>query len=90
MDNDKEVVERLVDENLSWKLDSYLQKFNKANMEWELQLKLEKTVVEKLFKWVLQVNIDWKIYRYEREDYKNLWDLINHLFEHFKEELSKK
>jgi hypothetical protein len=36
------------------------------------------------------VNLDGKSYRYEREDYKKLDDLINHFFDHLKEELSKK
>jgi len=34
-------------------------------------------------------NLDGNSFRYEREDYKNLDDLINHLFDHFKETLSK-
>lgn len=89
MDNDKDVVERLVEENLWWKLDNYLQKFNKEDITWELIFNLEKNKKD-LFNWVLQLDIDWKIYRYEREDYKSLADLINHLFDKFKEELSKK
>jgi hypothetical protein len=36
------------------------------------------------------INLDGKSYRYERADYKKLDDLINHLFDHLKEELSKK
>lgn len=89
MDNDKQVVERLVDENLSGKLDNYLQKFKANNIEWILNFNIEKNKKE-LFNWTLQISIDWKVYRYEREDYKKLDDLINHLFEHFKEELAKK
>jgi hypothetical protein len=42
-----------------------------------------------LFDAKLQINLDGKSYRFEREDYKKLDDLINHLFEHFKEALSK-
>jgi hypothetical protein len=34
--------------------------------------------------------LDWDTFRYERADYKNLDDLINNLFDHFKEELSDK
>jgi hypothetical protein len=33
--------------------------------------------------------LDGQAYRFEREDYKNLDDLVNHLFDHFKEALSK-
>ncbi len=89
MDNDKEVVERLVDENLNWKLDKYMQKFSKENIEWDLALSLEKNKKD-LFNWSLQINIDWKSFRYSREDYKKLDDLVNHLFDHFKEDLAKK
>lgn len=89
MDNDRAVVDRLLEENLKWKLDNYLQKFSKEDIEWLLSLSIEKNKIDK-FNWVLQITIDWKLYRYEREDFKKLDDLINHLFEHFKEDLAKK
>lgn len=89
MDNVKDFVERLVEENLTGKLDNYLQKFNAPNIEWELALTLEKNKKD-LFNGSLQILIDGKNYRYEREDFKKLDDLINHLFEHFKEELARK
>lgn len=85
----REVVSRLVWENLDNKLNSYLQKFSWNDVEWSLDLKVEKNKHD-LFNRVLQINIDWKSYRYSREDYKKLDDLVNHLFEHFKEELSNK
>ncbi len=85
----KEVMERLVQENLNNKLDSYLKKFDdKPDAEGMLDLKIEKNKTDR-FNGILQANIDGHSYRYEREDYKNLDDLINHLFDHFKEELSK-
>jgi hypothetical protein len=43
-----------------------------------------------LFDGILQINIDGKSFRYSREDYKNLDDLVNNLFDHFKQELSDK
>lgn len=84
----KEVAERLAQENLDKKIASYLNKFTKEDAEWMIDLKIEKNK-KWLFNWILQIKIDWHSYRYEREDYKNLDDLINHLFDHFKEELSK-
>jgi len=85
----KEVSERLVKENLNNKLDSYLKKFDdKSDAEGQLELKIEKNKTER-FNGILQVNLDGDAYRYEREDYKNLDDLINHLFDHLKEGLSK-
>lgn len=86
----KEVTERLVKENLETKLDNYLKKFDsKDDAEGIIELKVEKNKKEK-FDWVLQATLDGQSFRYSREDYKNLDDLINHLFDHFKEELSNK
>ncbi len=84
----KEVIERLVWENLSKKLDQYLNKFDKADAEWTIDLTIEKNK-KGLFDAKIQANLDGDAYRFEREDYKNLDDLINHLFDHFKEALSK-
>ena len=84
----KEVVDRLVSENLKNKLDNYLNKFKKDNAEWILDLNVDKNK-KWLFNARIQINIDWKSFRYEREDYKKLDDLINNLFDHFKEELSR-
>jgi len=86
----KEVVDRLVEENLKNKLDWYLKQFeDKKDAEWIIELKVDKNTRD-LFDWILQINIDWNSFRYSREDYKNLDDLINNLFRHFKEELSSK
>jgi hypothetical protein len=41
-----------------------------------------------LFDWKISASFDWDTYRSEREDFKNLDDLINHLFEHIKWQLS--
>jgi hypothetical protein len=84
----KEVVERLVWENLSNKLDHYLNKFDKKDAEGILEVTVEKNK-KSLFDGKVQANLDGNAYRFEREDYKNLDDLINHLFDHFKEALSK-
>lgn len=84
----KEVTERLVKQNLEVKLDNYLKKFiNKEEAEGSIEVKIEKNKKEN-FDWIVHANLDWKIFRYTRDDYKNLDDLINHLFDHFKEELS--
>jgi hypothetical protein len=88
--NSKEVIDRLIKENLENKLDWYLKKFEaKEDAEWIIEAKVNKNTRD-LFDWTLQINLDWKSFRYSREDYKNLDDLINNLFTHFKEELSSK
>lgn len=86
----KEVSERLVKNNLEVKLDNYLKKYSsKEEAEWLIEVKINKNK-KVLFDWVLSANLDGDKYRYRRTDHKNLDDLINNLFELFKEELSKK
>lgn len=88
-DEAKAVVERLTWENLDKKIKSYLNKLDGENVEWIIDVKVDKNK-KWLFDGSLQIKIDWKSFRYEREDFKNLDDLVNHLFDHFKEELAKK
>ena len=89
VDFDKSIVEELVNENLKNKLNNYLSRFDKKNAEWTIELSVDKNK-KSLFDWKLMINLDWNAFRYEREDYKNLDDLINHLFDRFKEWLSSK
>jgi len=85
----KNVMARIVDENISSKLDNYLKKFEKkADAEGILDLSVNKNK-KNLFDGVLNINIDWNKYIYSREDYSKLDDLINHLFDKFKEDISK-
>ena len=88
-DAQKPVVERLVNENLEKKLNTYLKQFDREDVEWILTFDVEENK-KWLFNGTLQIKIDGKSFRYEREDYKNLEDLVNNLFDHFKEDLSKK
>ncbi len=88
IENDRSVVERLVDENIAGKLDSYLKKYKEGT-----KCSLVVTVSgDKKGKFIGSVNLDADgiVYRAEREDYKKLDDLVNHLFDHIKEQLSKK
>ena len=85
--NSKDVIERLVSENLSNKLDQYLNKFEKEDAEGIIEITADKNK-KGLFDAKIQANLDGNAYRYEREDYKKLDDLINNLFDHFKESLS--
>lgn len=84
----KDVIERLIGDNLNKKLDQYLNKFTKDDAEGTIEVSTDKNK-KGLFDGKVQASLDWKTYRFEREDYKNLDDLINHLFDHFKEALSK-
>lgn len=88
-EEDRVVVERITNENLDKKLWSYLNKLDWSDVEGIIDLKIDKNK-KWLFDWILQINIDGKSFRYTREDFKNLDDLVNHLFDHFKEELAWK
>lgn len=85
----KEVIERLTSDNISAKLDNYLNKYKKEDSTWEIKVSVEKNK-KWLFNWTISASLDWDSYRSEREDFKNLDDLINHLFDHIKEQLSDK
>lgn len=88
LEHDRVVVERLVEENISGKLDKYLKKLDGEDVEGEISLVLELSKVG--FNGTLNVSIDGNNFHYAREDYKKLADLINHLFDHLKEDLGNK
>lgn len=86
----KEVTERLVEENLEKKLANYLKKYDwREDATWLIEIKIEKNKKER-FDWIINAKLDGDNFRYSRDDYKKLDDLINNLFDHFKEELSSK
>ena len=87
VEESKEVIERLVEQNISVKLDHYLNKFKKEDAEGIIDVSIDKNK-KSLFDGKIQATLDGKTFRFEREDYKNMDDLINHLFDHFKEALS--
>lgn len=94
-EHDREVVERLVDENIGGKLDKYLKKFEGDDKEvcFDLSIELAKTggcrsCSTGLFKGKLNVKLDGEVLHFEREDFKKLDDLVNHLFDHLKETLA--
>lgn len=87
LEDSKEVIDRLVEANLNNKLDSYLKKFNKADSEGSLELSLDKNKKGE-FDGKIQANFDGNSFRSEREDFKKLDDLVNHLFDHIKVQLA--
>ncbi len=86
-EHSKEVISRLVEQNISTKLDHYLNKFSKDDAEGTIEVTVDKNK-KGLFDGKIQSSLDGKSFRFEREDYKNLDDLVNHLFDHFKQALS--
>jgi hypothetical protein len=87
LEDSKEVIDRLVEGNLNNKLDSYLKKFDKEDSEGIVELNLEKNKKGE-FNGKVQATLDGKSFRSEREDFKKLDDLINHLFDHIKVQLA--
>lgn len=94
-EHDRGVVERLVDENINGKLDKYLKKFDNEDVELCFDLSIEQAKMSGggaynigLFKGKLNVDLNGKIFHFEREDFKKLDDLVNHLFDHLKEALA--
>lgn len=88
LNGSKEVVERLSHKNIETKLDNYLKKFDKEDVEWILDVKCDKNK-KGLFDGTIQLMVDGKSFRVHREDYSKLDDLVNHMFDHIKEDLSK-
>ena len=87
VEHSKEVIERIVEQNISTKLDNYLNKFDKKDAQGMIEVSIDQNK-KGLFDGKIQSSLDGKSFRFEREDYKNLDDLINHLFDHFKQALS--
>ena len=86
--HDREVIERLVDENIKGKLDSYLRHYESLD-EGKLSVHVSGNK-KKNFDGSISLDLGADSFRSERSDYKNLDDLVNHLFDHIKEQLSKK
>ena len=69
-------------------MSGYLRKFDgKDDAEGRIELFVSANASHR-FDAKLVVNLDGESFRFEREDYHKLDDLINHLFKHLKEALS--
>ncbi len=83
---ERESIEIIIDKNLSGKLDSYVKKFHK----WEEPVRVELTLKREndgQATGKLIITLNKKSYRSERENFDNLYDLVNHLFGHIKDQL---
>ena len=85
----QETISDLLQKWFTKKLDKYLEKaVDKNNPQAHLNVILKKTD-----KWY-DGNFNFKIWNtniiYKREGFKNIVDLVNHFFDHAKEEISKK
>lgn len=89
-EHNREVVERLVQTNLASKLDRYLNMYGKhPDAEGQIKLVVEQSEKGK-FAATLRASFASDSFYYAREDYSHLDDLVNHLFDHLKEDMSSK
>lgn len=81
----------LIQKNVTWKLDSYLQKvLTKKDAEIHIDVDILKTKQEK-YDSSFRFNLDGSNYIYKNDvPFKNISDLVNHAFDHLKRQLSDK
>ena len=83
---ERDSIETIIDKNLSGKLDSYIKKLHK----WDEPIRVELTLKREndgQATGKLVITLNKKSYRSERENFDNLYDLVNHLFGHIKDQL---
>lgn len=81
----------LVQKNIDWKVDTYLNKvLSKEDSEVLINVRITKNKQDK-YEWSFEFNLDWDKFVYHNDTpFKNVDDLVNHAFEHLKEQLSDK
>ncbi len=88
-----ESIKDLTHKNIHEKLDSWLKKIaaHDPKVQVEFEIKITKNKKWK-YNWTFVMTYPWikEPLRYEREDFENLYDLINHAFANFKSRLSWK
>ncbi len=81
---DHGAIDRLIEANVSGKLDSYLKRYTKEEgAEVRLSLVLEENKKGE-FDGSLRIQADGRDFASKREDFRSLEDLVNHLFDHVK------
>lgn len=80
-EEDHEAIDRLIDANITGKLDSYLKRYD--DKEVRLSLTLEENKKGE-FDGSLRMQADADDFASSREDFRLLEDLVNHLFDHIK------
>ncbi|GAB0174524.1 MAG: hypothetical protein HHAS10_04030 [Candidatus Altimarinota bacterium] len=77
-----------IEKDLHGKLDSYIKKHEKPNSPVRVELTV-KHAKEKSFDGKLVLTVGNVQYRSEREGFRDLKDLVLHLFTHVKEQMAK-
>jgi hypothetical protein len=91
-EQDKKFVQKIVQDNIMGKLDSYLKKVLTGKQDAEVSIKYTISYHEESKKYDADLifKYDGSEFIYKKEGFKILSDLVNHAFQHFKETLSKK
>jgi len=87
-----EDIKKLVEKNLSWKVDRYLKSIldNKEDAEIIIDISIKKNKQWK-YEGSFRFDIDGKLIVYRNDiPFKNINDLVNHAFDHLKQFLSNK
>lgn len=85
---EKDSLKIYIEKNLAWKMDAYIKKYAKEDTWVRVELTVEREN-DKQHSWKIVITMDWETYRSKRENFDNLADLVNHLFDHVKIQLSK-
>lgn len=84
---DHGAIDRLIDTNVSGKLDSYLKRYSTEESETRLSLTLEENKKGE-FDGSLRIQANGKEFASARDDFRSLEDLVNHLFDHVKVQMA--
>jgi len=86
----KDDILKLIKKGFQQKLDKYIEKkADSQNPEWHLNFSVKHNT-KNLYDWNFNFKLGSVVVIYKRENFKNIVDLVNHFFDHAKEELSKK
>ena len=86
----KEDILNLIKKGFQQKLDKYIEKkVDSKNPEGHLNFSIKHNA-KNLYDWNFNFKLGNVVVIYKRENFKNITDLVNHFFDHVKEEFSKK
>lgn len=84
----KETIFEIIKKWFTQKLDRYIEKYAKDDIESHLNFHISKNT-----KWLYDGNFNFKLWTkniiYKRENFKNIVDLTTHFFDHTKEQLAE-
>lgn len=86
----EESIKNIVKKNIALKSATYLAKYMKSeSSEILLNVNIEKNKIWK-YNWKFLINLDGHSIPYSRDGFEIVYDLVQHFFDHVKEQISKK